>query len=127
MTNLWHSFIAHWANWLIPFVTWVFGTVMGATFRWFYPSRKEWKEERHLKAEQRIEESVLDAMKRDASHTLPIPRDQWFEASDIVKALGIEVDAAFDSLGRLERKGRVRRGGTNIRGRAPSWTLNPRQ
>ena len=124
MANLWHLFVANWA---IPLASWVFGTFVGATFRWFYPSRKEWKEQRRLKAEQKIDERVIDAMKGDSSQTFPVGRSPRFQASDVAKVLDLEVDVVFDSLERLERKGRVHRGGHAIPGIPPSWTLNSRQ
>jgi hypothetical protein len=127
MENLWHSFIAHWANWVIPFVTWIFGTVMGATFRWFYPSRKEWREQRRRKADEATDGIVLKHMRGD---TLPKPfllDNRRFQASDIANALSLEVDSVFDSLERLETNHLVRRGGVSRPDIAPAWMLNPRQ
>jgi hypothetical protein len=123
MESLWHWTIIHWKEWGIN------GIVAGAasTITWILARRKEWKEQRRLKAEQRIEERVLDAMKGDTSRIFPIRRDKWFQASDLAKALDLAVDVVFDGLERLERKRRVRRGGTMIPGYPPSWALNPRQ
>jgi hypothetical protein len=94
MTNPWDSFIAHWA---IPVASWIFGTFMGATFRWFYPSRKEWKEERREKAERKMDADVLRALAGGVILT-----SAWI--ADGMKA---EREQVIESLDRLEHKGRV--------------------
>lgn len=99
MTNLWQSFVAHWA---IPLVSWVFGTFVGATFRWFYPSRREWLEGRKTKREAKADAMVLGAIRALCESNSGI-----YNTQDIAERLGTPLDDTADSLERLENIGRV--------------------
>jgi hypothetical protein len=125
MTHLWDSFIAHWVNWVIPFATWIFGTVMGATFRWFYPSRKEWEEQRRCKAEDSADSTILNAIRDEKLWGAPVPGQRRFQAAQIAGVLTLDVEAVRESLERLEARGKVRRGGTNVPSLPPFWMVVP--
>lgn len=70
---------------------------MGATFRWFYPSRKEWRAGRQEKAERKMDADVLRALAGGVILT-----SAWI--ADGIKA---EREQVIESLDRLEHKGRV--------------------
>lgn len=95
MTNLWHPFMANWA---IPLALWVFGTFVGATFRWRYGSYKEWKEECQEKAEKTLDANVLQFL---GDH-------QIWNSSDISEGISADREAVIACLDRLEMRGRVR-------------------
>ena len=122
MTNLWHSFVAHWA---IPLVSWVFGTFVGATFRWFYPSRKEWKAERRQKTERELDSKALGAIANQSLWKGPRPMTgagifavrTW----EIANYLGLDRETAADSLGRLEEAGKVKNDGGTLDDPTPYW------
>jgi hypothetical protein len=104
-TNQWSSFLAHWA---IPLASWVFGTFVGATFRWFYPSRKEWKAERAAKRDKKLDAKVLSSltdlkMPRSSGGMtgagMPINR-----ISEIAAYLDENRDDIEESLSRLEMR-----------------------
>lgn len=99
MTNLWQSFFVHWA---IPLASWVFGTFVGATFRWFYPSRKEWLESCKVKREAKTDAKVLGEIRAICKGNSTI-----YGAEDIAKRLTMTIDETADSLERLEIVGRV--------------------
>src|ERR1035438_9767040 len=94
MANLWHLFIAYWA---IPLASWVFGTFVGATFRWFYPSRQEWAAEREARAEKKLDAAVLKFL---AGHRI------W-KSAGIADGVSADREDVIASLDRLEMRGRV--------------------
>ncbi len=111
MKDLWNLFIAHWA---IPLASWIFGTFTGAAFRWFYPSRKEWKEERREKAERKLDAEVLRVL--DGVEILTSAR-----IAEIMKA---ERERVTGSLNRLELKAWVQSdSGTMDNPARVYWTL----
>jgi hypothetical protein len=117
MGNGWHSVLTTWRTWAISGATGIVGTWLGAwlgaIFRWFYPSRKEWREERHLKDEKQIDARVyayLDSLGAALQ-----------DARQIAAALGLEKDIAAESLERLEGRGRIRRLGGTTDNPSPTW------
>jgi hypothetical protein len=125
MTSLWNSFVAHWVNWVIPVVTWIFGTVMGATFRWFYPNRKEWEDQRRRKVEEATDSRILNAIRDEKLWGTSVPGQRRFQAVQVASVLSLNVDAVRESLERLEAKAKVRRGGTNLPSLPPFWMVVP--
>ena len=113
METTWHSFLAHWA---IPLASWVFGTFIGATFRWFYPSRNEWKEGRKNKVEAKVDAEIWKQMRPIGSVCLSQDSEM------IAKTLLLDQDAVADSLERLEAQGKVRRCEGSSDHPAPYWS-----
>jgi len=70
---------------------------MGATFTWFYPSRKDWKAEQQEKAERKIDADVLRVLSGGVILT----------SARIAELIGADRERVMDSLDRLEPKGRV--------------------
>ena len=124
MENLWHRFITHIVHWGIPAGV---GVVFGATFKWFYPSRKEWLERRREKGERRIDARILQAIS-DRSHWKG-PRPYTgagicgVKSDEIAAILKMDQDGVADSLERLERFGKVQRGNGSFDDPAPWWFL----
>jgi hypothetical protein len=116
MGNLWHSFILHWRVWALSGVAWLFGTFVGAAFKWRYGSYKEWNAERKEKRERAVDSRVIQAMKNF---------DLW-KTAEMAKYLKLERDAVVESLERLEMRGRVKRAAGSLNDPAPWWFILPR-
>ena len=113
MTSLWDTFMNHWA---IPLASWVFGTFVGATFRWFYPSQKEWKESQEGKANVRIDSAVWEQIRPVGNYALSQ------DSQMIAETLSLDQDAVADSLERLEAQGKVRRHEGTLDHPSPYWS-----
>ncbi len=51
MTNIWNRVVSGSAGFV--------GGLVGGTFKWFFPSRKDWSENRKAKSDQKIDSKVL--------------------------------------------------------------------
>ena len=96
MINIW--------NLLISGATGFAGGLIGGTFKWFFPSQKDWKESRKAKAEAKIDAKVFAEIR-----SLGEKNSSIFVTEQIAERLKITVDEAADSLERLENIGRVQR------------------
>lgn len=107
---------AHWTTWLVPLLTWIFGNFTGAAFRWFYPSRKEWKEERKAREDGRSDEKVIRALFVGGMAT------GIFDSWQISQRTHLDHETVCDSLERLRARGIVTRaGGGTLDHPAPGW------
>jgi hypothetical protein len=111
MGSLWHWIVRSWASLGI-------GSLFGAgvvkafeTFKWFYPSRADFRTERQKKKEELLDVRVLAAlsdpnMERQSRGMsgagFPLSR-----VSDIATHLQENRDDVFSSLSRLEQRKRV--------------------
>ena len=120
MGNLWAWITVHWVTWVVPFLTGIFGAFIGATFKWFYPTRKEWKEERKAKEEAKVDEKVLGALFVGGFAT------GIFDAWQIAGATSLNHESVADSLERLEARGRVTRIEGTFDHPAPNWMYHNR-
>ena len=111
MTYLWHSFIAHWQVW----ASWVFGTFIGATFRWLYPSRKEWEDGRKNRENAKIDAAVWKEIRPIGSYVLSQ------DSRMIANSLALGQDEVADSLERLEAQNKARRLEGSSDHPAPYW------
>jgi hypothetical protein len=110
---VWKSFLAHWA---IPLASWVLGIFVGATFRWFYPSQKEWKAARAERAIAKIDAEVWKQIRPTGSYAISQ------DSKMIADALSLDQDAVADSLERLEGQGKVWRHGGTLDHPSPYWS-----
>ena len=107
-------------RWALPLASWVFGTFIGATFRWFYPSQKEWREGRKNKANARIDAAVWEQIR-------PIGGVALSQDSEMIaNTLSLYQDTVADSLERLEAQSKVRRIEGSSGHPAPYWSANLR-
>lgn len=106
------------------------GAVLGAAFKWWFPSRKELREERKANRERRIDASVLQAIANRSNFKGPRPYTGagiWGVKSDeIAGVIALDQDTVADSLERLEILGKTRRDKGTINDPAPWWFIVPR-
>jgi hypothetical protein len=104
--------VLHWASWVVSGVFGFLGGLLGGTFKWFYPSRKEWREEQRGKAAKKLDTCVLEAL-GDPS----VPRSSQGmtgggmplnRVSELSTHLNRGYDAVHESLNRLQSQGRAR-------------------
>jgi hypothetical protein len=96
MTNIWNLVVSGSAGFV--------GGLIGSTFKWFYPSRKDWAESRQAKREAKIDAKVLGELRALCEGNSTI-----YGTEDIAKRLNMTIDETADSLERLEIIGRVQR------------------
>jgi hypothetical protein len=127
MEHLWRYFLAHWA---IPLASWVLGTTTGGVFVWFYPNRKEWREEREGSKEKRIDSRVLKAIGDyglwKGARTMTGAGIPGVRAYEIAEQLDVELEEVANSLSRLELRGMVSMGDGNMNDPRPRWFHVPR-
>ena len=130
MTALWNWTAHHWATWLIPFVTWIFGNVTGGVFIWFYPNRKEWAAQRKEKTEPVIDIRVLEAMGDAALWKGPRPMTGAgiipVKSDEMADHLKLDRDVIADSFERLEAHGKAKRSKGSLNDPTPWWLIIPR-
>jgi predicted ArsR family transcriptional regulator len=71
-------------------------------FVWFIPNRNDWLEGRKTRREEKTDAKVLGAIR-----VLCEGNSGIYKTEDIAERLGVSLDAAADSLERLENIGRV--------------------
>jgi len=81
-----------------------FWVITEGTFKWFFPSRKDWAESRKAKRESKIDAKVLGALR-----TLCEGNSTIYGAEDVANRLTMTLDDTADSFERLESIGRVQR------------------
>ena len=96
MSNTWNWIFLHWENWAVSGAFGFMGGVLGGTFKWFYPSRKEWKEERKAKADKKLESEILALLSdhqiwKSANIAGRLSRDH----ESVVEALGARLSNHF--------------------------------
>lgn len=103
--------VAHWASWAISGAFGFVGGLLGGTFKWFYPSRREWKEEQRERTANKVDSRVLEAL-TDPS----VPRSSRGMAgagaplnrvSEIAAHLQLEYEDVHASLLRLQSRARA--------------------
>ena len=116
--------------WALSGVAWLFGTFVGAAFKWRYGSYKEWSAELKEKREQAVDSRVIQAMKNFDlwKGTRPLVGGGGIpvKTAEMAKYLKLERDAVVESLERLEMRGRVKRAAGSLNDPAPWWFILPR-
>ena len=125
MEDLWHLITLHWKDWGIPTIS----AVAGGVFVWFFPNRKEWREERQAKTEKRIDSKVLKALGNRELWKGPramtgagIPA---VRSAEIAEVLNFDEDAVADSLERLAWQGRADKDSGTLDDPRPIWLFVP--
>ncbi len=114
---MWHLFLHHRRAWTFAGVSWLFGTVMGETIKWFYPSRKEWNESRRLKVEKEIDAKVLRGLRTFGGPS------SLHDSEGLAMDLGLDQDAIADSVERLDFQGKAGRVDGDSDHPSPFWTV----
>jgi len=126
MDNPWPFFISHWTQ----IVAWIIGNATGGIFVWLYPNRKEWREERKVKAEREIDSRVIEALGDFDLWKGPRPMTGAgilaVKSDEIAEHLRLSQDDVADSLERLEARGRATHSGGSLNDPAPWWFVVPR-
>jgi hypothetical protein len=125
-----HMQVASILHWLISGAFGFLGGLAAGAFKWFYPSRKEWRENRRAKRESKIDIMVLAAI---SNFTLwkgarpitgaGVPGVRGWEIAD---QLRLNRDVVADSLERLLVQGKVRKEGGTLDDPSPIWHYAPR-
>jgi len=107
MTNPW--------QWIVPGgIGFVIGSAITEVFRWFFPSHKEWKAERQAKSEKSNEAKIIRVLSDGRS---------W-SAEKLAETCHIKLDEVYESIDRLEAKGRIKRIPATL-STVTSWFLLP--
>jgi hypothetical protein len=126
MENLWHWIVMHWKDWGIAGVF----TFVCGVFVWFFPNRKEWREERQAKANSGIDSRVLQALGNCKLWKGPRGKSgagfPTVRTTEIAEFLKLDADVVADSLERLALQGRVSKNGGTFDDPSPIWLFVPR-
>lgn len=107
---------------------------MGGLFKWLYPSRKDWADERRAKAartrekaERDVDSKIISALNDRTIWTGAVSVTgagyAAVRATQIAEVMILDRQIVVDSLERLEVQGRVRKGGGTFSDPAPYWTI----
>jgi hypothetical protein len=118
MTNIW--------NWVVSGSAGFVGGLLGGTFKWFFPSRRDWNENRKAKADQKVDSKVLGAIGDYKLWTGARPMTgagiPVIQAQEIAEVLNLDLDTVADSLERLRFHGRVSKDDDCV---PPNWWHRP--
>jgi hypothetical protein len=120
MEDIGHWLVDHWTAWSIPTV--VAGAI--ATGSWILARSKEWKASRQDKAEKKIDARVFEALENNALWPQNRPLVVGYLvvwAQEIADHLSLDKDVVYDSLERLQARGKVRKTDGNMQDPAPRW------
>ena len=101
------------------------GAIVGATFKWFYPSRKEWKEERRLNFEKEFDRRLMEAIENRDLWKGPRPMtgggDRAVRGDELAEHLEEDIEETRASLERLENSRRLENIGGHLADPTPRW------
>jgi hypothetical protein len=127
MDSIWQWVTGHLAQWAIPGGIGIF---IGAAFKWFYPSRKEWLEARQLNRNRKTDIRVLGAIADQSlwkgARGMTGAGIFAVRAAEIAQHLNLDLDHVADSLERLYLKGKVSKVTGTLDDPSPIWLFVPR-
>jgi hypothetical protein len=101
----------HWHEIRMALLAGGVATVVGGIFAWFYLNRKEWQAGRRVKRERDIDARAIATLQDRNLWRSPRPTtdDGWplLGTKELAIYLKLDQDAVAESLGRLERSGKV--------------------
>jgi hypothetical protein len=121
--HIWQWIDDHWKTWG------VYAILLGVSNfgTWILARRKdwnEWKASRQAKADKKIDARVFEALENNALWPQNRPLVVGYLvvwAHEIADHLSIDKDAIFESLERLQARGKVRKTDGNMENPAPRW------
>jgi hypothetical protein len=99
MGSVWHWVVTQWSTAVISSLFGFGAGLIGAAFRWRWPSYKELREERQAKRDKETDMRVLAYLDGIGSSIAV--------AGQIAEAAGLGIETVNGSLDRLEGRGRV--------------------
>jgi hypothetical protein len=119
--SLWHWCIDHWKSWGITGIA----VGIGGGITWLLGTRKQLKETWGAKSEKAIDSRVMKALEDTALWPGPRPMtgggDVAVRADELARALSFKDETIFDSLERLEARGRVVNIGGSLADSTSRW------
>jgi hypothetical protein len=109
MTNLRHWIALNWGPLSIVACLTAGAGGVYKLFLWFFPNRKEWKEQHRMKIETEIDAAIIEAMRNKATWEklgkAHILGHDWLAASEIAAVTEMKVEDVEAGLERLAFKG----------------------
>ena len=123
MRDIWHWVDEHWKSWGI------YAVILGVSnsLTWLLARRKdwnEWKALRQAKADKKIDARVFGALEDSTlwqQNRIAVSGYPLVWPQEIAEHLSLDKDVVYDSLERLQARGKVRKTDGNMENPAPRW------